>query len=211
MTDVDQVCNELLSTNRPDRGRLGVRGRGGRRRRLQVPFFSRRRSYSWLGPGAYHLDYGDEDHVFLLTVQQIPRRRLGPPQPLEVGSIDGLTVLLVAVIVDTYVHVHLEIAESERRRELLEEYEKDFERWASVRHNEAMPPMQPGERLMRTAISVSDDVGTSYSCGSGQAGGSGTEWVGRRSIPPAPPASAHRLTVRLRLPDQDEVRADFDL
>src|SRR4051794_41866095 len=95
------------------------------------------REVSRLPSGSFRLDYDDEDHVFVLTLQQVPRRRLGPDTPVRVGRIDDLEVDLNAVIVDTGIHVDLSIRDSPRRDALLLEFQADFDSWAALRDRDA--------------------------------------------------------------------------
>jgi hypothetical protein len=149
--------------------------------------------------------------VFVLTLQQVPRRRLGPDTPVRVGRIDDLEVDLNAVIVDTGIHVDLSIRDSPRRDALLLEFQADFDSWAALRDRDAEPPRNPGERLLTVTISITDDVGTTYTSHQARAGGTGTEWQARRSFLPAPPSRARQLAVALHTPGGNEVIAQFGM
>lgn len=193
MTDMEAVISDLLS-----------RLCGG-----ATPPASR--TASRMSPGTFRLDYGDCDHVFVLTLTQLPCRQLGPAGPLLIGHVDGLDVQLTAVVVDTHVHVDLDIPESARRAEMFRAYQASFERWAASLPNDVEPPAQPGDRLMTVAITVTDDIGTPYTFHSGRSGGSGTEWQARRSFVPVPPIGATSLKVSLRTSDDAVTATEFGL
>jgi hypothetical protein len=67
-------------------------------------------------------------------------------------------------------------------------------------------PRQPGERLMRLPLTVSDDLGTDYLSRSRSGGGTGTEWRSEWRFEPGVPRAATRLTVTLDGAD-DQQRA----
>ncbi len=164
--------------------------------------------------GSYQLDYGDDEHVFLLTVQQVPRRTLRPPQPVRVGQIEGLVVNLTGVVIDNLVHVHLDVPSSPRSTRLVRDHDADFEKWVAdlPRRPGVHPPHQPAAQvLLPVAISLRDDVATTYTRAAKTAGGTGTEWHAEHMFLPAPPATARRLSIRLQVPDHDAVSADFTL
>lgn len=190
--DAESVLGQLLGSARnPD----------------DVPASSGRR----LGPGTFRLDYRDEEHVFVVHVEAVPLRRLGPVDPVTLGVVGGLSVRLTGVRVDTHVVVGLDVEASPRRDAALAEYEQEFSGWASAgRERGQVPPEAPGTRLFDVVVEVTDDVGTAYSDEGASAGGSGTEWVGQRLFSPSPPPDATRLYLRLTL-SGDRIEVEFPL
>lgn len=150
---------------------------------------------------ALAVDYGDEHHAFLVTVERVTRRRWKPEQPVRIGHVDGVDVDLTGVTVDNFVHVYLVGAPTEERDRLTRTYNEAFERWGATT-KEARPelPEDPAIRLMQISIAVSDDVGTVYSVHSGKCGGSGTEWEAIQRFRPRPPAGVHQLHLELTVP-----------
>lgn len=195
MLDLNAVTRELLA--RTDEGQA----------------LAPRRSATQLQPGQWHLDYRDEEHVYLLAVRQVPRRRLGPQQALPLGSIDGIDVALTGVTVDNYVHVRIAGLPGERRDTLTRQYEQSLDDWTRQQSTgqDVDPPAQPGERLMRVRVSRTDDLGTPYAWAGGRAGGSGTDWVSSHALLPVPPPAARQLHVVLHVPAQPDVQLDLPL
>lgn len=193
MVDLNEVSKELLA--RSEEGRS----------------LAPRRSATRLQPGLWHLDYRDDEHVYLLSVQQVPRRRLGPEQPLPLGSIDGVEIALTGVVTDNYVHVQIAGLPGQRRDELARQHEQAFNDWALRRSTgqDGEPPAQPGERLMRVRVSLTDELGTAYAWAGGKAGGSGTEWLSSQALLPVPPPAAHQLHIVLQVPEHPDVRLDL--
>ncbi|WP_328291323.1 hypothetical protein OG218_00900 [Kineococcus sp. NBC_00420] len=181
MIDAESVLSQLLTHARNGED---VPNRAGRR----------------LGPGAFRLDYGQEEQVFVVKVDAVPVRRLGPTAPVTVGVVAGLSVRLIGVRVDTHVVVGLDVEPSPRRDAVLAEYEQAFAEWAEVgRERGEAAPEQPGTRLFEVVVEVTDDVGTVYSTEGANAGGSGTDWLGQRFFAPLPPVEAKWLRLRLGL------------
>jgi hypothetical protein len=164
-----------------------------------------------MGPGIYRLVHGDPEEVFVMTVREVPRRRLGPDAPLVIGELEGVTARVTGLVIDTHVHVDLDVAQSSRRDELLEQYRAEFEAWVPAAKTGAAPPPQPGNRLARVEIELGDDAGTEYVQVMGQSGGTGTEWLAQKSYLPVPPDHARQLTLRAQVPGQPEVTTRFAL
>ncbi|MFD0523884.1 hypothetical protein [Paractinoplanes durhamensis] len=136
-----------------------------------------------LSDGVYHVDQHDEDHVYLLTVQCIPRVRLEFDRPFTVGEIAGVPADLVEVTVANHVEVTLDATPGAQR------------------FDEGAPSgSSPAEELAQITVTVADDAGTSYQLTSGQAGGPGTEWQVRWNFQPAPPPTARHLTLHFTAP-----------
>lgn len=188
--DVDGVCNRLLES-----------GRDGASR----DFGSRVR----VAPGVWELDLGDQERVFRLTVQEVPRRRLNVRGSVPVGEVDGLAVELTGVVLDTAVTVHLAAAPSRLRDELAVEHAAAFAGWSA---DPSGPfPDNPAERLMRLRVTVTDDLGTAYTFSHGQAGGDGHAFEAQHAYRPTPSEAARRLLLTLGAPDGPDVRVVLDL
>ena len=137
-----------------------------------------------LGDGVLHVSYGDDGPVFLVTVEEVERRRWVPEQPIALGSVAGLDAELVGVVVDNFVHVQLRVV-------------------GSVPDH---PAEDPALRLSRVQVSIDDGLGTSYEFSAGQFGGTGTERAGQQSFRPRPPTDVDQLVLTLRTPDGTPVR-----
>lgn len=159
--DVDDFINEIFASSRHETPRRP------------------KRTFR-LDGDALAVDYGDEHHAFLVTVERVPRRRWKPEQPVRIGHVDGVDVDLTGVTVDNFVHVHLVAAPTDERDRLTRTYNEAYEHWgATTKEARQEPPEDPASRLRQISITVSDDVGTVYVLHSGEFGGSGTG--GRRS------------------------------
>jgi hypothetical protein len=170
------------------------------------------RSIRRLSEGVFRLAYGDhEEQVFLLTVQSVASRRIGPRNPQPIGQISGVEALLVAVVVDTHVHIDVDLGDSPGKALLLAEYRDVHERWLATWPTDEKPPDEPAARLLAVAARITDDLGTEYIFDGGSSGGTGSECRSRRSFRPAPPPTARRLRVALQTPGHDEWTAEFDL
>jgi hypothetical protein len=168
------------------------------------------RSVERLDDGAFHVDYHDPDHVYLVTVRQIPRIQLPLERPLIVGEVDGLRAELVQVSLANHIEVTLDAEQGPPRETALNDYMTSFSRWAD-RAERGSPPQSPGERFGRIALAVSDDSGTPYRLASGAFGGTGTEcsaWWGFR---PTPPETARRLTLDFTSPAGTPISVDLPL
>lgn len=131
-----------------------------------------------LGPGLVHLDYGDLEHVFLVQVTLVPRRQL-LTAPALLGDLDGVPVSLTGVEVANHVSVVLEGEPTGRGQSA-----DTTAGW-------------PGERLMRMHVAVTDDVGTTYTEATAEAGGEEHPWRAIRRYRPTPPPGAAHLRVHL--------------
>jgi hypothetical protein len=120
----------------------------------------------------------------------------------ELVDVDGITVILVSVELWTNgLFVRLAGLRTDLTDELDASFEGAMTHWA-VAAREAKqtgaklpPPHQPGERLMRLPLTVSDDVGTTYRSLARSAGGTGTEWRSEWRFEPGVPRAATRLIV----------------
>jgi hypothetical protein len=125
-----------------------------------------------LADGVVHVDFGDPDQVFLVSVVQVPRVRL-PVGQVALGEVDGVTV-------------HLVEASTANRLELVIE----------GRGQEGIDvPGWPAERLMAVPTAVTDDVGTTYRFTSAEAGGEDRPWRAIELFRPVPPPDAAMLTI----------------
>jgi hypothetical protein len=165
-----------------------------------------------IGEGTYHLDYHDSDHVYLLTLRQIPRVQLPFPRPYVVGDVDGAQVVLVQVSVANHIEVMFDAQGGPARQAVLADYRDRFEQWAArPDQRNVSPPDFPGERISVLRPQVSDDLGTTYRAVSGQAGGSGTEWEATWRYLPIPPSDARLLRLRFSPPGARPVELDLPL
>jgi hypothetical protein len=127
---------------------------------------------------------------------------LAPARAL--ADVDGLTVVLLSVELWTSgLFVHLATLRNPLSDELDAEHEASMMHWAATRRDDANepeklpPPDQPGERLLRLPLTVSDDVGTRFQPRSRSAGGTGTEWRSQWHFEPGVPRTASRLTIAI--------------
>jgi hypothetical protein len=157
----------------------------GERERIRPP---RGAWISLVDDGVVHADFGDDDHVFLVTVTQVPRRRLDVGRPV-VATADGTDVALSGVEVDNHVTVRLAFAGA-RGDTIRAEYERVLQAWE---RGAGPPPDHPAERLMAIDVRVSDDVGTRYRW----TGGDAYAITATRHFRPAPPPAATTITVRV--------------
>ncbi|BCY10245.1 hypothetical protein [Actinoplanes sp. L3-i22] len=150
-----------------------------------------------LDQGVYHVDYRDDpDHVYLVTVRQVPRIRLPLAAPVVVGEAGGVRALLVRVGVANHVEVTLDVEDSPAARAATEAYLAAEKVWADSSGPGIEPPAPPGaDAFPRIPISVTDDVGTEYRFAGGSGGGPATPWRMHRDFRPPPPPDARRLTV----------------
>ena len=123
----------------------------------------RSRSVCRLAEGSRQVDYDEPDQVFIVSVQRIPRHRLGADQPLNLGVMDGLQVQLTAANVDNEVGVHLQFENDDRRRAreavfLLRRSEELTDAAAAG----AAPPPDPAQGLAAVTLTLTDDLGTAY-------------------------------------------------
>jgi hypothetical protein len=144
---------------------------------------------SLLDEGVVHADFGDDDHVFLVTVTQVPRLRLDVGRPV-VASVDGTDVVLSGVEVANHVTVRLELA-GPGAEQLHREYERLLLAWGN---GGGPPPDHPAERLMAIDVRVSDDEGTRYRWTGGDAH---TITATLHFRPAPPPTTATTLTVQV--------------
>ncbi|GAA2361464.1 hypothetical protein [Dactylosporangium salmoneum] len=160
----------------------------------------RARSVERLDDGTFHVDYHDPDHVYLVTVRQIPRVRLPLERPAPVGQVGGVRAELVQVSLANHIEVVLDAEPGPPREAALDAYLTSYGQWAERAEPGSPPPPQPGEQFGRIALAVSDDSGTAYRLASGQLGGTGMEWTVRWLFRPTPPVTARRLTLDFTSP-----------
>lgn len=122
--------------------------------------------------------------------------------PAELATHRGLVVLLTGVRADVdgdSIELWLEIDDGPRIRALISEWEAGMQAWGAKRDEEGRPvgdpPGHPADFLLSMSVALADDCGTAYQWHSKQAGGSGTDRVGRWSWTPAPPPAATELLI----------------
>lgn len=164
-----------------------------------------------LDDGAFHVDYHDPDHVYLVTVRQVPRIRLPLERPVLVGEVAGVRAELVQVSLANHIEVTLDAEHAPPRETALSDYMALYRQWEERAERGSPPPPQPGEQFGRIAVTISDDLGTRYRRASGEFGGMGTEWVVRWLFRPTPPATARRLMLDFTSPDGTPVKVNLPL
>jgi len=147
-----------------------------------------------LSDGVVHVDLGDPDRVFLVTVTEVPRRRL-LAEPVVVADLDGVDVHLVGVEVDNVVTVRLE-GRGPAARERLASYGRLRGAW-DVEPVGAPPPW-PAALLRSIDVVVTDDLGTPYRPHTAECGGEGREWLHVAHLRPYPPVAARTLRLSFR-------------
>jgi hypothetical protein len=153
------------------------------------------RSVERLGDGAFHVDYHDPDHVYRVTVHQVPRIRLPFERPAFVGEAAGVRAELVQVSLANHIEVMLDAEQGSPREVALNHYMASYRQWEERAEHRSPPPEWPAELFRRVALAVTDDSGTPYRLASGQLGGTGTEWTVWWRFLPTPPVTARRLTL----------------
>jgi len=118
-----------------------------------------------LADGVVHVDYADPDHVFLVTVTQVPRVHLPTGDPV-VADLDGVPVRLVDVELANHVTIALA----------------------------ATGPVAE-QRLADVGYRLTDDVGTEYRLSTGESGGADHPWRARWQHLPTPPPDARLLRI----------------
>ncbi|GHE07636.1 hypothetical protein [Klenkia taihuensis] len=168
-----------------------------------------------IGPGRIHADFGDPDHVFLVTVQQVTRRQLvAEPRPVLTRA-DGVVVELRAVEVANHVTLTLS-ATGPAAAAGSARYRSDVDAWARrVRAaldagrsaDPERPPRHPADDVADLPVELTDDAGTTYAWVTGMAGHEDDPWRYVLHLRPTPPPEARAL--RIRVGDGDTV--DLDL
>lgn len=122
----------------------------------------------------------------------------------DLGVIDGVVIVLCRVEIDAEVAVCIAARPNARTATRDAAHRAAFESWAAEAltfnsrcERPPNPPAQPGEILTAIALSITDDVGTSYRSRSRQAAGTGTEWDAIWRFGPVPPPAATRLWVAI--------------
>jgi hypothetical protein len=169
------------------------------------------RSMEVIGDGAVHVEYPEDDHVYLVTVRQIPRIVLPLQGPLMVGARAGVPVQLVRIAVANHVEVTLDATPGPERDATLADFEQRYRQWEQGDSRNRQPPAWPAEQFSAIPIAISDDLGTAYHRQSVEAGGHGTEFRSRWKFLPAAPELATRLTVRLTPSEGAPVEVELPL
>lgn len=176
--DLDEVTNELLTSSRE---------------------VGRRRSALRIQRGVVHLDFGDPDAVFRVTVQKVTRTRLTLDRPIDVGVFDDVTYALTDVAVANHIEVRVDAVPGPRQGELTASFQADYDRWARASPPNGMPPPWPAESCS-LGIAVTDDVGTGYARQFGQVGGEDRPWETWAMFWPTPPPEATTITLTFTAP-----------
>jgi hypothetical protein len=169
------------------------------------------RSMEVIGDGVIHVEYPEDDHVYLVTVRRIPRIVLPLQGPLRVGALAGVPVQLVRIAVANHVQVILDAAPGPERDAALADFEQRYRQWEQDSNRNRQPPAWPAEQLSAIPIAIFDDLGTVYRSHSAEAGGHGTEFRSRRNFLPAPPQQAKRLTVQVTPSEGTPVEVEIPL
>jgi hypothetical protein len=164
---------------------------------------------SRVAPAGLHLDYGDGDRVFLVTVREVPRVPLALDGAVGLGDIDGVEVALVSVAVANHVEVGLDALPGPVRNERTRLFEAARSVWETAAS--PVPPPWPAEALGPPEIELSDDVGTDYRRVSGETGGEGSPWASLWRFLPRPPEAAGSLTLALTAPGHATVEVGLAL
>jgi hypothetical protein len=177
-------------------------------RSRQTPFTPRSRCT--LREGVYHLDYHD-DHVYVVTIQQIPRVRLPIDPPVTVANIDGVAIQLVGVSYANHVEVVLDAEPGPERDAQLEGFWTAWQQWADRADIEQPGPSWPATALTQIVITIGDDAGTDYRFAWGEAGGMDTAYQNAMAFTPGPPPEARTLTITFAAPEQAPVTVEVPL
>jgi hypothetical protein len=122
-----------------------------------------------------HVDFGEADQVFLVSVQRIPRRWLTVPSESTVGRIDGTVIAVHSVAIANHLEVTLDAVDAP---EVAIPAPSDARPW-------------PGDRVMRKIhVAMSDERSTAYRLVSGEAGGEEHPWRACLRFLPLPPPNA---------------------
>jgi hypothetical protein len=145
-----------------------------------------------LGPGLVHADFGDPDHVFLVTVQQVRRHQLLDAPRAVAQLLDGTTVQLLAVELANHVTLTLSATGP-----LAEDAAARYRAALADRDPEEDPPAHPAEALSPSAVQLRDHVGTPYGWTSAETGHPDDPWRVVLRFRPTPPPDATTLLVRV--------------
>jgi hypothetical protein len=158
-----------------------------------------------------HLDYGDGDHVFLVTIREVPRVPLTLDQAVRVGDIDGVEVALASVAIANHVEIGLDALPGPIRNERTHLFQAARASWEAAAQPGSVPPPWPAESLRPLVIGLSDDVGTDYRHVSGESGGEDTPWAAIWRFLPRPPEAAGQLRLAFTAPGQATVDIELRL
>jgi hypothetical protein len=159
----------------------------------------------------FHLDYGDSDRVFRVTVEQVARTALSFERPLFISIAGQVRAELMKVAVANHIEVDIDAEPGLARQAAIAAFNIGMEQWASRADPRSAPPPWPAEEFATIQVQVSDDVSTRYSLCSGEHGGDGTEFLVRWRFRPTPPSTATRLTLSFVPPYGPSVRLDLYL
>ncbi|MCO7220745.1 hypothetical protein [Klenkia sp. PcliD-1-E] len=147
-----------------------------------------------LDPGLVHADFSDPDHVFLVTVRQVPRQRLLDEPRDVLRTPGGLVIRLLQVEVANHVTVTVSAA-GPVADAAAAGYRAALDAWEVAPGGE--PPAFPAEGFSPSQVQLRDDVGTRYAWTSAETGHPEDPWRYVLRSRPTPPPDARRLTVRL--------------
>ncbi len=160
MADLDSTTNNIMSAPKGASGAMHAE-------RLEA--------------GRVHLEFDQDDHVFLVEVTQVPRRHLLNTAPVDVGRLGDVQVQLVDVVLDNRLSVALE------------------GRPAAGQSQDARGERHwPADQLMQIGLTLTDDLGTCYTPWTAESGGETHPWRVVRRFLPAPPDDATLLRIALR-------------
>lgn len=123
-----------------------------------------------------HVDFGEDDQVFLVSVRRILRRWLTLPSTSSVGRIDGTVITVQSASIANHLEVTLDAVEPPE--------------WEIPAPGATATPW-PGDRVMHEIeVAVSDGPSTAYRLVSAEAGGEEHPWRARLRFLPLPPTNA---------------------
>jgi hypothetical protein len=142
-----------------------------------------------IADGAVHVDFGEPEQVFLLTVTAVPRRQLlhAPQVVAEMGDVEAW---LVGLEIANHVTLRLE-GRGPGADQALQTYREAHETWLANPQTE--PPDWPATHLPEILQTVTDDVGTHYTLASAAGGGERHPWRYVSNYLPVPPGQASSL------------------
>lgn len=118
--------------------------------------------------GAIHLDYGEADEVFLVTIQRVKRRQL--LKEAITLNVSGAHVRLTRVEVANHLVLRVEVSDSRSR--------------------------ETTSTRMSIGVAIQDDVGTQYEEFSGELDGDEASWQATRRFRPPPPVEARQVRLQ---------------
>jgi len=144
-----------------------------------------------LAQGLVHVDYNDPDHVFLVRVEQVKRRRLAVPDD-PVAHVGDAVVLLIEATIANHLELMLEVRGEEVDEELRRRPERT-QKWIAAggpERGDSPPTGWASDVMQSLQVVVRDDLRTAYRFAS--SGGWDSEHAnGTRSrLLPTPPVEA---------------------